>query len=329
MDILISGAAGFIGTNFCHYILEKYSDYNIVCVDKLTYAGNRHNIDELEDKHKNFRFCQADICDSDEILKIFKFWQGFDTVVNFAAESHVDRSISSEFSKSFIDSNIVGVFRLLEIIKKYKVKKFIQVSTDEVYGSLGEEGKFVETTNLNPSSLYSSSKASADLIAFSYYHTFKMPIVVSRCSNNFGSYQYPEKLIPLLITNALEGKKLPIYGEGLNVRDWIHVLDHCRGIETLLHYGKPGEVYNFGGNNEIKNIEVAQFILEYLKLPLTMIEHVQDRLGHDLRYSMDFTKVSREFGWHPMIDFKTSLVEVVEWYKDNEDWWKPLKNKVV
>jgi dTDP-glucose 4,6-dehydratase len=324
MDILVSGGAGFIGTNFIEYILEKYPDYNIVCVDKLTYAGNKNNFANIED-NKRFHFCHADICNSNELLKIFKFWFGFDVIVNFAAESHVDRSISSDFSRNFIDSNIVGVFNLMEIIKKYKVKKFVQVSTDEVYGSLTDKGKFVETMNLKPSSLYSASKASADLISLSYFTTFQVPVVISRCSNNYGPYQFPEKFIPLMITNALEGKRLPIYGSGLNVRDWINVLDHCRALETLMHYGTPGEIYNSGGGNEAKNIDIAQFILDYLGLPSSMLEKVRDRPGHDFRYAMDYTKMKNEFGWKPKMEFKEGLVDTIEWYKSNENWWKPLK----
>lgn len=326
MDILVTGGAGFIGTNFIQYILDKHHDYNILCLDKLTYASSRNNIREFENNEK-YHFYQADICNVEDVLKAFKFWYSFDILINFAAESHVDRSIVSEDSKSFIDSNISGTYSLLEITKKYKVKKFLQVSTDEVYGSLGDSGKFVETMNLIPSSLYSASKASADLIALSYFHTFGMPIVVSRCSNNFGPYQHPEKFIPLMITNALEGKNLPIYGSGLNVRDWINVLDHCRALETLMHYGKPGEVYNIGGGNELKNIEIAEFILDYLKLPHNMLENVKDRLGHDWRYAMDYTKINTELGWKPILDFKDGLIDTIEWYKSNEEWWKFLKSK--
>jgi dTDP-glucose 4,6-dehydratase len=324
MDILVTGGAGFIGTNFVEYILEKYPDYNIVCVDKLTYASSKNNIKELE-KNERFHFFQADICNTMEMLKVFKFWFSFDIVVNFAAESHVDRSVVSEHSRSFIESNVFGTYSLLEIIKKYKVKHFLQVSTDEVYGSLGDKDKFVETSNLKPSSLYSSSKASSDLIALSYFHTFGIPVVVSRCSNNFGPYQHPEKFIPLTITNALLGRKIPVYGSGLNVRDWINVLDHCRALETLMHYGKPGEVYNVGGGNEAKNIDIAQFILDYLELSSDLLEKVKDRPGHDWRYAIDYTKIKTDFGWKPVIDFKNGLIDTIDWYKENRDWWRDLK----
>jgi len=329
MDILVSGGAGFIGTNFIQLLLDKYPDYNVVCVDKLTYAGNSSNLERFLDNPR-FHFRQIDICKMEELQKIFKFWYGFDIIVNFAAESHVDRSISSEFSRNFIDSNIIGTFNFLEIIKKYKVKTYVQVSTDEVYGSLDfDNTKFIETMNLKPSSLYSASKASADLIALSYFTTFKLPVVISRCSNNYGPYQHPEKFIPLMITNALEGKPLPIYGSGENIRDWINVLDHCRSIETIMHYGKHGEVYNAGGGNEARNIDVAKFILDYLGLSHSMIENVGDRLGHDLRYSMDYSKIESELGWKPKFDFKEGLIETIEWYVDNKSWWKPLKESNV
>jgi dTDP-glucose 4,6-dehydratase len=324
MDILVAGGAGFIGCNFINYILEKYPDHKIVCIDKLTYAGNKANLQDVENDSR-FSFCNVDICNYDDLVRVFKFWYGFDVVINFAAESHVDRSISSDFSKDFINSNVVGVFTFLEIVKKFKVKKFLQVSTDEVYGSLLDNGSFVETMNLKPSSLYSSTKASADLIALSYFHTFKIPVVISRCSNNYGPYQYPEKFIPLMITNALEGKKLPIYGKGNNVRDWINVLDHCRALETLLHYGVPGQIYNVGGGNEVKNIDLAQFILKYIGLPNNMIENVPDRPGHDYRYSMDYTKIKTDFGWKPLIEFEQGIADTIDWYKSNEEWWKPLK----
>jgi dTDP-glucose 4,6-dehydratase len=324
MDILVSGGAGFIGTNFIEYILEKYSDYNIICIDKLTYAGNKSNLKQFE-TNSRFRFYQVDICNYEELLKIFKFWYSFDIVINFAAESHVDRSICSEHSRSFIDSNIVGVYNFLEIIKKYKIKKFLQVSTDEVYGSLNKIDKFVETMNLKPSSLYSASKASADIIALSYFTTFGLPIMISRCSNNYGSYQNPEKFIPLIITNCLEDKKIPIYGTGRNVRDWVNVLDHCRALEFIMHYGKNGEIYNSGGGNEFSNIEVAYMILKYLGLSLNMLEKVNDRLGHDYRYAMDYTKIKNELGWEPKIDFVEGLIDTIEWYKNNEVWWKQLK----
>jgi len=323
MDILISGGAGFIGSNFIRYMLSKYPDYRIVNVDKLTYAGNLKNLEDIE-KDERYRFYQVDIANHDALLEVFKNWYGFDVIVNFAAESHVDRSIL-EYSKEFIDSNIVGTFNFLEIIKKYKVKKYLQVSTDEVYGSLEQNGKFTEKSYLKPSSLYSATKTSADLIALSYYHTFKIPVIVSRCSNNYGSFQYPEKLIPLMITNIIEGKKLPVYGKGLNIRDWIHVLDHCRALDTLLHYGKIGECYNVGGGNEWQNIEIVKFIIDYLGANYDMIEFVRDRLGHDYRYAMDYSKMNTEFGWKPLVSFADGLRDTIEWYQKNTDWWQPLK----
>jgi len=324
MDILVAGGAGFIGSNFIHYILDKYPDYNVVCVDKLTYASSLNNLKDIQGNER-FHFINADICNQEELTKIFKFYYSFGMVINFAAETHVDRSIVSEHSKSFIDSNIIGVYNFLEIIKKYKVRTFLQVSTDEVYGSLGETGKFVETMNLKPSSLYSSSKASADLIALSYCNTFGLPVVVSRCSNNYGPFQHPEKFIPMMITNAILGKKLPIYGTGKNVRDWIHVLDHCRALDTILHYGRHGEVYNAGGNSEAQNNDVVEFIVTYLGVSKDMLEFVRDRPGHDLRYAMDYSKINSEFGWKPLMNFEEGLIDTIEWYKDNRDWWKPLK----
>lgn len=323
MNLLVTGGAGFIGTNFIQYILDEHSDYSVVCIDKLTYASNQNNIEDFKDD-KRFEFIQADICNSEQIVELFRQYK-FDMVVNFAAESHVDRSIDSTYSRNFINSNISGVFTFLEIFKKFKVKRFLQVSTDEVYGSLGNEGKFVETMNLNPSSLYSSTKASADLIVLSYYHTFDMPVLISRCSNNYGNYQHPEKFIPLTITNALDGKKIPIYGTGLNVRDWINVFDHCRALETILHYGKIGQVYNVGGGNEIANINIVKLILDYLDLPYKLMENVDDRLGHDWRYAMDYSKLNTELGWKPKIEFEEGLKDTIEWYKHNEEWWRPLK----
>ncbi|PEZ09423.1 dTDP-glucose 4,6-dehydratase [Bacillus sp. AFS018417] len=323
MNILVTGGAGFIGSNFVHYILKVYENYHVINYDALTYSGNLENLRSVE-QDPRYVFLKGMI-QNRELLEYVVQKYKVDAIVNFAAESHVDRSIENPIP--FYDTNIIGTVTLLELVKKYPHIKMVQVSTDEVYGSLGEVGKFTEQTPLDPSSPYSSSKASADMIALSYYKTYQLPIIVTRCSNNYGPYQYPEKLIPLMITNALEGKKLPLYGDGLNIRDWLHVNDHCSAIDAVLHKGKIGEVYNIGGDNEKTNVEVVEQILALLKKGKDDIHHVTDRLGHDRRYVIDAKKVKQELGWQPMYTFKQGIEETVHWYKQNVQWWRPLKEK--
>ncbi|MGG0238286.1 dTDP-glucose 4,6-dehydratase [Bacillus rhizoplanae] len=323
MNILVTGGAGFIGSNFVHYILKVYGNYHVINYDALTYSGNLENLRSVE-QDPRYVFLKGTI-QNRELLEYIVQKYKVDAIVNFAAESHVDRSIENPIP--FYDTNIIGTVTLLELVKKYPHIKMVQVSTDEVYGSLGEVGKFTEQTPLDPSSPYSSSKASADMIALSYYKTYQLPIIVTRCSNNYGPYQYPEKLIPLMITNALEGKKLPLYGDGLNIRDWLHVNDHCSAIDVVLHKGKIGEVYNIGGDNEKTNVEVVEQILALLKKGKDDIQHVTDRLGHDRRYAIDAKKVKQELGWQPVYTFKQGIEETVHWYKQNVQWWRPLKEK--
>ena len=317
MKLLVTGCCGFIGSNFIHYILQKYPDYKIVNLDKLTYAGNLENLKDIED-NKNYRFVKGDICDEKIVDEVVK---GVDVIINFAAESHVDRSIGN--ANPFVTTNFFGTYVMLEAARKHKIEKFIQISTDEVYGSI-KEGSFKETDKLEPSSPYSSSKASADLLALSYNITYKMPVIVCRSTNNFGPYQHSEKLIPLFVTNSLEDKKLPIYGTGENVRDWIFVKDNCAAIDTVLHKGKVGEVYNIGSGNEKSNIQITKLILKTLGKPESLIEHVDDRLGHDFRYSLDTTKL-RKLGWQPEHKFEEAMRLTIDWYKNNPDWWKKLK----
>ena len=322
MKILITGVAGFIGSNFLYYIIDKYPDYEIIGVDKLTYAGNLQNLKKaFPNKNFNF-FYNYDIVYDNQINTIFYDHENIDVIINFAAESHVDRSIKN--SNDFIQTNIVGVHTLLELCKKIKIKKFIQISTDEVYGSI-KEGKFTETSLLKPNSPYSSSKASADLLALSYFKTYNLPVNITRCSNNYGPYQYPEKLIPLLITNSFENKKFPIYGDGKNIRDWIHVDDHCRAIDLVLHKAKEGEIYNVGGNTEKENIEIANLIAKETGKDESIIEFVDDRLGHDFRYAVDFSKINKDLGWEPEVKFEKGIKDTIQWYQDNEQWWKALK----
>ena len=320
MKILVTGGAGFIGSNFIHYILEKYLDYHIINLDLLTYCGNLENLKELE-KNPNYKFIKGDIADNDLVDKIVSENE-IDYIINFAAESHVDRSI--EDPKIFLESNVIGTQNLLEIAKKYhekgQLKKYLQISTDEVYGSLGKTGYFSETTPLAANSPYSASKAGADLIVRAYNETFSLPINITRCSNNYGPYQFPEKLIPLMINNALNDKKLPVYGDGKNIRDWLHVYDHCTAIDLVLHTGKIGEVYNIGGNNEKENIEIVKLILKYLNKSEDLIEYVEDRLGHDRRYAIDSTKIQKELGWKPKYTFEVGIEETIEWYLANTEW---------
>ena len=315
---LITGGAGFIGSNFIHYLFNKYSDIEIINLDKLTYAGNLDNLKDIEG-HPHYKFVKGDICDQ-EIID--QYMPGCDYVVNFAAESHVDRSIGSP--DDFIKTDIYGTFILLECARKYQVKKFIQISTDEVYGSI-DKGSFKETDPLMPSSPYSASKAGADRLAYSYYVTYKLPVIITRCSNNFGPYQYPEKLIPLFVTNALEDKKLPLYGDGKNVRDWIYVEDHCDAIDFIIDKGEEGEVYNIGGGNERNNLEITELILKGLNKPQGLMTFVKDRPGHDRRYSLDCTRL-KNLGWTPKHQFDEAMNLTVEWYKMNRWWWEKIKS---
>ena len=297
MKVLVTGGAGFIGSNFIRYMFKTYPDYTIINLDKLTYAGNLENLKDIEEQdqgsEKRYRFIRGDIADSEVVNSIAE--KGVDAIINFAAESHVDRSI--ENSKVFIETNVLGTQVLLDAALRYKVNQFIQISTDEVYGTLGPTGKFSEATPLSPNSPYSASKTSADLLTRSYFETYGLSTIITRCSNNYGPYQFPEKLIPLFITNALSDKKLPLYGDGLNVRDWIFVEDHCSAIDMVLHHGKPGEVYNIGGNCEKTNLEITKTILKELAKPELLISYVKDRPGHDRRYAIDCTKMCRELGW--------------------------------
>lgn len=323
MTILVTGGAGFIGSNFIHYMLEKHSDCKIVCIDKLTYAGNLGNLEKLLGK-SNFRFVKGDICDRELVDKVFEE-ESPDVVVNFAAESHVDRSI--ENPDVFLMTNVLGTQVLLDASRKYGVKRFHQVSTDEVYGDLPLERrdlKFTEESPLKPSSPYSASKTAADLLVLAYHRTYGLPVTISRCSNNYGPYQFPEKLIPLMIINALKDKPLPVYGDGKNVRDWIHVKDHCEALDVILHKGKEGEVYNIGGNNERANIEIVKMILKELGKPEELIRFVKDRPGHDRRYAISTAKMEKEFGWQPKVDFEQGLRETIKWYLENRDWWEEI-----
>jgi dTDP-glucose 4,6-dehydratase len=303
-NVLVTGGAGFIGSNFINYILNKREDYFIVNLDKLTYAGNLENLRPFE-KKKNYRFVKGDITNIELVQYIFEKYR-IKYVINFAAESHVDRSISG--SGIFFRTNVTGTNVLLEASRLFEAEKFLQISTDEVYGSLGPEGYFTESTPLSPSSPYSSSKASADLMALSFYHTYGLPVVITRCSNNYGPYQFPEKLIPLMIINCLTGKQLPVYGDGLNVRDWIYVLDHNKAVELVFEKGRVGEVYNIGASNEIPNIKIV----------------VKDRPGHDRRYAIDASKIFNELGWKPESTFEIAVKETIDWYLNNKKWWQRI-----
>ena len=320
MHIVVTGGCGFIGSNFIRHVFSVHPDWRITNVDKLTYAGNAASLTDLAN-NPLYRFYKADICDRAMISEIFSGKP--DAIVHFAAESHVDRSISGP--EIFVQTNVLGTQVLLEAARQAKVGRFLHVSTDEVYGSLGETGLFTETTPLSPNSPYSASKAGSDLLVQAYHHTFGMDTVMTRCSNNYGPYQFPEKLIPLLISNLMDGEQIPMYGNGKIVRDWIHVEDHCSGILLVLEKGKSGEVYNLGGGNERQNIEIAKKLLSLLGRDESSIRYVQDRLGHDLRYAIDATKVKGELGWNPKHDFESGLAATVAWYIANEKWWRPLK----
>ncbi|MCV9949735.1 dTDP-glucose 4,6-dehydratase [Paenibacillus sp. BT-177] len=321
MKLLVTGGAGFIGSNFVLYMLKQHPDYEIVNVDALTYAGNLENLKSIED-HPKHTFVKADITDAQVMDQLMQ--QGIDVVVNFAAESHVDRSILEP--EVFVKTNVLGTQVLLDAAKKYNVTKFVQISTDEVYGSLGETGLFTEETPLQPNSPYSASKAGGDLLVRAYHETFGLPVNITRCSNNYGPYQFPEKLIPLMISRALSDQQLPVYGDGLNIRDWLYVEDHCSAIDLVIHQGKLGEVYNIGGNNERTNVHIVKTVLEELGKPESLISYVQDRPGHDRRYGIDPSKTMNELGWKPKHSFETGIKETIRWYLDNEEWWTRIQS---
>jgi dTDP-glucose 4,6-dehydratase len=323
MKILVTGGAGFIGVNFVKFLLENYPDYKIVNLDLLTYAGNLESLQGIENI-ENYKFIKGDIADKTFIMNLFDI-ENFDIVVNFAAESHVDKSITNP--EIFIHTNVFGTQVLLEASRKYKIKRFHQISTDEVYGDLPIDKKdlfFLENTAINPSSPYSASKASADLIVQAYFRTYDMPVTISRCSNNYGSYQFPEKLIPLAISRIMNNKSIPVYGNGKNVRDWLHVSDHCSAIDLIIHNGTPGEVYNIGGHNERTNLEVVKTILRTLNKENNLIKYVKDRPGHDLRYAIDPTKIQNELGWKPLYNFDEGIKLTIKWYLENKSWWNNI-----
>lgn len=325
MKIIVTGGAGFIGGNFVHYMLKKYNNYKIICLDKLTYAGNLATLESVM-SNDNFKFIQGDIADRSFIYNLFQEEKP-DIIVNFAAESHVDRSI--EDPEIFLKTNILGTGVLLDACKKYGIERYHQVSTDEVYGDLPLDRPdlfFTEETPIHTSSPYSASKASADLLVQSYYRTFKVPATISRCSNNYGPYHFPEKLIPLIIANALNDKDLPVYGKGENVRDWLYVQDHCIGIDKIIHNGKIGEVYNIGGHNEKTNLEVVKIILKELGKSEDLIKYVTDRPGHDRRYAIDPTKIKNELNWEPETSFNEGIKKTIKWYLDNTSWWENIIN---
>ncbi|MDR2545720.1 MAG: dTDP-glucose 4,6-dehydratase [Methanobrevibacter sp.] len=314
MRILITGGAGFIGSNFIRYMLDKYPNYELINLDCLTYSGNLENLKDVEN-NPNYDFIKGNIGNNDLVMEITK---NVDFIINFAAESHVDRSI--ENPSIFLESNVLGTHNLLEAGKKNEIEKFVQISTDEVYGSLATEGQFRETTPLTPNSPYSASKAAADLIVRAYNKTFDLPMNITRCSNNYGPYQFPEKLIPLMINNALNNKPLLVYGDGKNIRDWLHVHDHCSAIDLVLHKGENGEIYNIGGNNEKMNIDIVKLILNYLNKDDSLISFVKDRLGHDRRYAIDSHKIQRELGWKTKYEFEEGIRETIQWYLNNQEW---------
>ena len=318
-SILVTGGAGFIGSNFVRYMVNKYPDYKIMVLDALTYAGNLENLQDLE-SCDNYEFHHGNICDSKIVEKLM---QNVAVVINFAAETHVDRSILE--AGSFIQTDVVGTFTLLETARKFHIERYIQISTDEVYGSI-ESGSFTEESILQPNSPYSASKASGDLLVRAYYKTYGVPTIITRSSNNFGPYQYPEKLIPLFITNAMEDEPLPLYGDGKNVRDWLYVLDNCEAIDVVLHRGENGEIYNIGGGHELQNIQITHLILKHLGKPESLIKPVADRLGHDRRYSVDIKKMEK-LGWEPKHRFEEAMTETINWYLENEAWWRRIKEK--
>ncbi len=321
MKLLVTGGAGFIGSCFVRHILNKYPEYKVINIDALTYAGNIENLDDIKD-NTNYTFIHGNICDKNLVKDLVS---QVDTIVNFAAESHVDRSIVSP--EIFIDTNVKGTLNLLQAAREIGIERYLQVSTDEVYGSLGKTGYFTETTPLSPNSPYSASKASADMLVRAYFETYGTPVLTTRCSNNYGPYQYPEKLIPFFISQLLKGEKVPVYGDGLNVRDWLYVYDHCAAIDTVLHKGKVGEVYNIGGHNEKTNMEITRIILDAMGKDESSIKYVEDRLGHDRRYAIDNTKIQTELGWMPSLTFEEGIKLTIEWYLNNQEWIKSIENK--
>jgi len=323
MTIIVTGGAGFIGSNFIFYLLSAHPEYRIVCLDKLTYAGNLSTLKPIMDK-SNFRFVKLDICDRDGVYRLFEEEKP-EIVVNFAAESHVDRSI--EDPSIFLQTNVIGTSVLMDACRNYGIERYHQVSTDEVYGDLPLDRPdlfFTEDTPIQTSSPYSASKAGADLLVQAYHRTFDLPITISRCSNNYGPYHFPEKLIPLMIANCLNDKPLPVYGEGLNVRDWLYVEDHCRAIDLIIHKGNVGEVYNVGGHNEMRNIDVVKLICKELNKPESLITYVTDRRGHDMRYAIDPTKIHEELGWLPETKFEEGIKKTIKWYLEHRDWWEEI-----
>lgn len=323
MNIIVTGGAGFIGSNFIFYMLNKYPDDRIICLDKLTYAGNLSTLKSVMHNPK-FRFVKLDICDREGLYKLFKE-EHPDIVVNFAAESHVDRSIDNP--QIFLETNIIGTGVLMDACRKFGITRYHQVSTDEVYGDLPLDRPdlfFTETTPIHTSSPYSSSKAGADLLVLAYHRTYGLPVTISRCSNNYGPYHFPEKLIPLMIANCLNDKPLPVYGEGLNVRDWLYVEDHCKAIDLIIHKGRVGEVYNIGGHNEMRNIDIVKLICKELGKPESLITHVTDRKGHDMRYAIDPTKIYNELGWLPETKFTDGIKKTIKWYLEHRDWWEEI-----
>lgn len=319
--ILVTGGAGFIGSCFIRHILKKHPDYKVFNLDSLTYAGNIENLNDVKD-NPNYMFVHGNICDKKLVRELIS---QVDAVVNFAAESHVDRSITGP--EIFIETNVQGTLNLLQASKEIGVERFLQVSTDEVYGSLGATGYFYETTPIQPNSPYSASKASADLLVRAYYETYKSPVLTTRCSNNYGPYQYPEKLIPFFVSLLLKGEKVPVYGDGLNVRDWLYVYDHCEAIDVVLHKGKIGEVYNIGGHNEKTNMEITNLVLSAMGKDESSIKYVEDRLGHDRRYAIDNTKIQTELGWEPSVTFEQGIKLTIDWYLDNQNWMKSIDAK--
>lgn len=320
MKLLVTGGAGFIGSNFIHYILSQHPDWEITNLDKLTYAGNLGNLEDVKDNPR-YRFIKGDITDRKLIGSLLQ--GGIDAIVNFAAESHVDRSILD--ASPFIETNIKGVQSLLEGARQYKLGRFIQVSTDEVYGSI-HSGKFTAESPLSPNSPYAASKAAADLLCHAYWKTYQLPVIITRCSNNLGPFQLPEKLIPLAVTNALENKPIPIYGAGLNIRDWIYVVDHCRALDFVLQKGKPGEIYNIAADQEKTNFELIHKLLDMMGKPQSLITFVADRPGHDRRYALDATKITRDLGWKPTYSFEEALTVTINWYLNHELWWRKVKS---
>ena len=320
-SILVTGGAGFIGSCFVRHMLKKHPDYKIINLDALTYAGNIENLDDIKN-NPNYKFVHGDICDRNLVRELTS---QVDCIVNFAAESHVDNSI--KHPEIFVKTNVEGTLNLLQAAKEFKIERYLQVSTDEVYGSLGKTGYFYETTPLAPNSPYSASKAGADLLVRAYFETYKLPTLNTRCSNNYGPYQYPEKLIPFFISKLLRGEKVPVYGDGLNVRDWLYVYDHCEAIDRVLHKGKIGEIYNIGGHNEKTNLEITHLILEAMGKDESSIEYVQDRLGHDRRYAISNDKITSELDWKPSVTFEEGIKMTIDWYLSNQEWMKKIEDK--